>query len=174
MRIKAILIFVMHQVSATLGVGFGAGSVAFFIFGLLRPLNPELFSTHNMYEALTRLPYFPIQIPLAFWWGWALSRRFRHRSMLWVWVLPLLVLCYVVVEMPATAPGFTSAIALANIDQHRLSHYFGWGCRFEDRCIDQLTFTMPFYASAAYSIGALLARKMRRSTGAGNLTESPI
>jgi hypothetical protein len=32
-----------------------------------------------------------------------------------------------------------------------------WGCQVKYRCEDQLLITMPFYASAAYSIGAWLA-----------------
>jgi hypothetical protein len=159
LRAKSILVFAVHQIGATWGVGIGAYALALFLFGILRPLNPGLFGIHNMYHVLSQLPYFPIQILLGFSWGWALSLRFRHRSMLWVWVLPFVILCYAVAEVPTLTPGFTFTSVLQN--QSPVSHYFGWACRQEDRCIDQLLVTMPFYASAAYSIGALIARRTR-------------
>ena len=43
-----------------------------------------------------------------------------------------------------------------------LKHYFGAACRVRDPCMDQLIFTMPFYASLAYSAGALLAQRFYR------------
>jgi hypothetical protein len=66
---------------------------------------------------------------------------------------------------PNTSPVFISAIALAARNKSVWSHFFGLGCRAEDRCFDQIVFTMPFYASAAYSLGALLARRMGRKSG---------
>ena len=83
--------------------------------------------------------------------------------MLWVWVLPALILCYAMIAEPNISPVFTSAIVLAERNKSVWSHFFGSGCRADlsDRCSDQLMFTMPFYASAAYWLGALLARKLK-------------
>ena len=39
------------------------------------------------------------------------------------------------------------------------------GCQLRAHCIDQLLITMPFYASAAYSLGALLARNTLNKIG---------
>jgi len=161
MRTRAILVFIAHQFAATWGVGVAAATLAFFTFEVLRLFDSRLFTPHNASQLLTALPYFPMQIIMGFWFGWSFSRRFKHRSMLWVWVLPLLILSYAVIAIPTlSAPlMFTSVMAQTNGPQSPLSHYFGWGCRPQDRCIDQSLVTMPFYASVAYSTGALLARK---------------
>jgi hypothetical protein len=73
--------------------------------------------------------------------------------MLWVWVIPAAFLGYSIIALPTTAAALAS--------DSRLSHFFGLGCRFEDRCFDQLGATLPFYVSVAYSHGALIARRMR-------------
>jgi hypothetical protein len=99
-RFKSVLIFALHQLIAILGVGFLASTATFFMFDLLRPLNPQFFSEHNVYQVSTRLPYFPVQILEGLWCGWALSRRLRQREMLWVWVLPALILCYAMIAEP--------------------------------------------------------------------------
>jgi Na+/melibiose symporter-like transporter len=43
-----------------------------------------------------------------------------------------------------------------------ISHFFGWGCRLKNHCLDQLLITLPFYSSLAYSTGAFLARMQAR------------
>jgi hypothetical protein len=156
---KNILHFVMHQFISTLGVGVAAATGIFFGFDLMRIVNSDLFSSDNAQRVISRTPYFPAQILIACSWGWILGRRLKHRSMLWVWVVPLLILVYAVSENVSLTPHFTSALAIT--DHSALSRYFGFGCRVEDRCIDQLTITMPFYASAAYSLGAFLQRQVR-------------
>jgi hypothetical protein len=112
-----------------------------------------------LFHILTETPYFPAQIALGFWSGWFLGKRFRHRSMTYVWVLPLLVLGYAMVAIPTLSPEFTSVLTH---QQSPFSHYFGWGCQPKNGCIDQLVTTMPFYAAASYSLGALLALKTKQ------------
>jgi hypothetical protein len=161
LQIRGVLVFAMHQLIGTLGVGMAVGPLAFVSFEILRPLNPRLFVSHNVHVLLTELPYFPMQIVLALWCGWSFSRRFHHRSMLWVWVLPFLILCYAVAAVPTLTPDlvFTSVVMKASGNQSPLFHYFGSGCSVENRCFDQLLVVMPFYASVSYSLGALLARR---------------
>jgi hypothetical protein len=96
-----------------------------------------------------------VQIIVASLLGWLVSDLFGHESMLWVWVIPFAWLVYDFVRLP-TVLGMTL--------QARLSHFFGSGCRPENHCIDQTGVTLPFYAAVAYSIGALLARKMPMSS----------
>jgi hypothetical protein len=165
-RFKGVLVFVMHQLIGTWGVAVAAVPLAFISFEILRPLDPRLFVEHNAHVLLTELPYFPMQVVLALWSGWTFSRRFHHRSMFWIWVLPFLVLCYAVVAVPTLTPDLTikSVVAQTVGSQSPLSHYFGSGCTVENRCIDQLLITMPFYASVSYSLGALLARRLSWNT----------
>ena len=85
------------------------------------------------------------------------SRQFNHRSMLWIWILPLAILIYAFAATPTLSP-WASILARPDTVQSRFSYYFGWGCQPRARCLDQLLITMPFYALGAYSFGALLAR----------------
>lgn len=78
-------------------------------------------------------------------------------AMLWIWVLPLAILAYVFAAKPVLSP-WASVFERPNTFLDRLSYYFGHGCQARARCLDQLLITMPFYASVAYSLGALLAR----------------
>ncbi|HTS12018.1 MAG TPA: hypothetical protein VMH00_07870 [Candidatus Limnocylindrales bacterium] len=161
--IRASLVFVMHQIGATFGVGIVASALLFSSFGLLHWLSPGVLTLHNASRLLTEVPYFPIQVVVGLWSGWFLGRRLWERAMLWVWVLPLLALCCMMIVMPHLTLRSESILTQTE-PLYRLSHYFGNGCNVKDGCFDQLMFTMPLYASVSYSIGALLGR-MRRKGG---------
>lgn len=154
--VRSGLVFVTHQIVATQGVIW-----ATVLGGLLfRTSVGEIHQAwagsalmRRMHWILTNTPFFPIQIAVAAYFGRKLYLLWRHRSMLWVWILPGVVLAYAVIAIPTFSPWSTAP------ETGPLSHYFGWGCQADDRCYDQLTFTEPFYTSAAYSLGALFARK---------------
>jgi hypothetical protein len=57
-------------------------------------------------------------------------------------------------------PEIDSTSLQSGIGESRWKHYFGWGCGGVHPCFDQAAITLLFYAAAAYSIGALLARKI--------------
>jgi hypothetical protein len=158
---KTILVFGMHQIIGAWGVG-AAATLLFNLFLDSLGAYSSSRAAHHLYGMLTATPYFPFQIALGLYLGWVLARRLQHRSMQWIWVLPLAILCYSVIALPTVSPAFTSIMVQSGINQSRFSHYFGWGCRVEDRCFDQLFVTMPFYASAAYSVGSFLAREAPR------------
>jgi hypothetical protein len=156
--IKSVLIFVMHQF---IGM-WGPGMVAYFL-GTSVYEDLDLFhwypSTRYLYRILSGNPYYLAQIVVGLGLGWSLGRRFQQRSMVWVWVIPLMILCYAVISF---TPEWTSV--LAGPSTSRLSHYFGWEgtirghCR-DSHCMDQLVITMPFYAAVAYSIGGWFGLK---------------
>jgi hypothetical protein len=159
----------MHQFIGTFGIGILAPWLVAASFDFLAFFGwraPQKYT----YLIVTENPYFPIQIGLGLFIGWRLSRRFRHRSMLWVWVLPFMALEYAFIRYPlgilllGQSPSLI-AIAGSGVRQ-ALWHYFGWGCRPVDRCLDQLWFTMPLYTSIAYSVGAALGRAFPRKQAA--------
>lgn len=154
-KIRTILIFLLHQLVGTIGVIAVAGLLTSAIINVLRWLGWPI-PGHYLSRILTESPYFPVQITLALIFGCLLSRRFRHQGMLWVWVIPGAFLGYLIVALPTTAAAVAS--------DSRLSHFFGRGCRVESHCFDQLGATLPFYVSVAYSLGALIARKMQRGS----------
>jgi Na+-transporting methylmalonyl-CoA/oxaloacetate decarboxylase beta subunit len=149
---KRALGFVVHQLVATLLIPIATPFLLAVCSDAVRILGHAVTS-RDLHRILTETPYFPVQVTLAILLGWSLSMWLRHSAMQWVWVLPLIVLCVGSFVVPGVSGLSVGA---------RLAHFFGRGCRPEDRCFDQLVLTMPFYTSAAYSIGAFLALKMSR------------
>src|SRR5260370_37899351 len=149
--VRLIGVFMIHQLAGTWGIALLATFLSRFSLGLAQTIgwSPVLSFLHRLF-AYT--PFFPIQIALGLYTGWQGRRRFDHVSMVGVWVIPLLILCYVLGAAVRTlTPGFTSVMVQAGISQTPLSHYLGHGCRPSDGCLDQTLVTMPFYASVAYS-----------------------
>ena len=164
MRIRDFFIFVCHQLLGAWGIAYLAAFGLFSLFDMLPDTAGLKPSMHTLHWLLTENPFYPVQILTGFYFGWFLGRRFPHKSMLWVWILPFLILAYVFVAGPIVSP-WASVLLRPESLRGRLDFYFGWGCQpRRDRCMDQLLFTMPFYASVTYSLGALLARKMPAKT----------
>jgi len=148
--------FVMHQFIGVWGVGLSVSNVTALPFAVLR-LFGKTYSMEYFRWLLNGRPYFPIQISLGILLGWVFGRHLWHRSMVWVWVLPLVYLSYAFVAIPTLTPNLVPPEFQAGIGESRFWHYFGWGCGPWNHCIDQTAFTLPFYMAAAYSIGALIA-----------------
>jgi hypothetical protein len=162
-RTSIALPFAIHQFIGTWGVGVTVPWMVAFGFDFLRPFG-KTYSMRDSYWILTETGYFPLQIAFALFLGWLLGRDLRRKAMLWVWVIPFAILCYAVAAVPTISPFPIPSIFQAGIGQSRLWHYFALGCRSEHRCLDQIVVIMPVYASAAYSIGALLAPRMPASS----------
>ncbi len=78
------------------------------------------------------------------------------------WLLPLAYLTYALIAIPTLVPQWIPSEYQAGVGESRFKHYFGLGCRVHP-CFDQNAVTVLFYIAAAYSIGALLARKVPKS-----------
>ena len=153
---RSILAFIAHQFVGTWGVALLAPWVFAFTVDLIPRFSDRVVVTQKGFHwLLTGTPYYPFQIGLGLFLGWALWRRFHNSSMFWVWVIPLLILVYCLIFVPTLLPDFTPMMFWAGAFHSRFSHYFGHGCSGHFRCLDQLLVTMPFYAASAYSIGAL-------------------
>lgn len=157
-RVKSLLVFALHQFIGTWGVAFLAAAGVFEFFNLLVTISPWEAHVRSVYRLLTENPFYPVQIVTGLYFGWLLGRRLQHRCMLWIWIFPLAILAYAFAVTPLVSP-YASVLLRPDSLRARLSFYFGWGCKPRERCIDQLLITMPFYASVAYSLGALLAQK---------------
>jgi hypothetical protein len=156
--ISAGLVLIMHQVIAFL-IGYFVASLAVrIVTGWLHLFGLSI--TVRQMAWLIGPPYYPAQICLALFMGWSLGGWLQHRSTLWVWLIPSVIMCCVVVAFPWVGQievkgyGYLSSPSL-------LSHFFGRGCRPADRCLDQLLFTVPFFSAVAYSTGAYVARVKR-------------
>ena len=168
--------FFIHQSLAAWGATLAAPWALIFFGEVAWHLGWRTRITQTQW-VLYGTPYFPAQISLALVVGWVVGGTLRHRSMLWVWVLPLLALCSAAARFPRViAPPFTTVLTLIvlypvgySVSAHSgnlgvatiLSHFFGWGRGFQP--YDQVLLTVPFYAAVAYSAGAFLARKVLRA-----------
>lgn len=139
-----------------------------FAFDFLRIFGKS-YPMRDSYWITTENGYFPCQIAFALLLGWLLGRDFRRGVMLGIWVVPFLILCYAVAVVPSVVPSLTPVAFQAGVGQSRLWHYFAPGCRPERRCLDQVVVTMPFYAAAAYSLGAFLATKIPKHVRPSNV-----
>jgi hypothetical protein len=157
-RVKLGLLFAVHQFIGVWVVVRSAPILTATAFNLLRSLGRP-YPTSYYSWILSGTPYFPVQIGLGLLLGWLLGWNLRHRSMIWVWLLPFAFLCYAFIAIPTLTPRITPLAFQAGIGESRLWHYFGWGCQPVNHCIDQESITSPFYTSAAYSIAGLLALK---------------
>src|SRR3989442_15412434 len=157
---KSTLTFSLHQFIGMYGIPYTAPLVFSLAFKFLL-LFGRSYSQRTFYSIVSEKPYFPVQIISALILGWLLGRTLRHRSTVWVWVLPLAILGYSLVTARVLIP--TSVFASPGVFQSRFSHYFGSGCQPAAHCLDQLLITMPFYSSLAYSVGAFLARRLMQS-----------
>jgi hypothetical protein len=158
--IKPVLAFALHQFVATLGVLVAAPWLVVLGCDLLRMFGRTIYM-RDVSWLLTETPYYPVQVVVALFLGRFLGFYLRHRSMVWVWVLPFLILSGLFIANARVFPldpGSLSVLAPSS----RLSHFFGWGCLVQERSFDQLLVTMPFYAAVAYSLGALSALKSDR------------
>lgn len=169
-RVKSLVVFTFHQLAGTWGIAFLAAFGLFELFDIVARISPWKPSTRFLHWLLTENPFYPVQIAVGLYFGWLLCRRFQHRCMLWIWIFPLAILVYAFVATPLVSP-YASVLLRPESVQARLSFYFGWGCQPRERCIDQLLITMPFYASVAYSAGALLARKSPTARIISGVTE---
>jgi hypothetical protein len=148
-----VLHFLGHLALSTLGVVFVAGPVLTYSVVLsLRLFFPSL-STRTASWILTETPYFPVQIVVGLLWGFQLGRRYRHRVMLWTWVVPALAIALLILFAPFPP------VVVSEVNLTKAEHFFGRGCLPQNHCFDW-AFTMLLYAASAYSLGAFAARMM--------------
>jgi hypothetical protein len=155
---KRLAVFLVHQLIGTWGIGVAAPLALILCSDIVRVFGVAVYM-RGVHRILTETPYFPVQVLFGLFLGWLLARFLPHRSMLWVWIVPLGVLCCAVIAFPWT--GQLTIPQYAGLSSSsRFAHFFGWGCSPRNRCLDQLMITMPLYSASAYSLGAWLARKM--------------
>ena len=172
-RGQAVVLFVLHQFIGTMGIIILATYLTAY-FGDVLQLFGEPLPMKTIHWILTGTPYYPVQFGLGLSLGWLIGRRVKHRAMLWVWALPFAYLTYAVIAIPTLVPNWIPPAYQAGIGESRWKHYFGWGCGGTHPCFDQTAITLLFYVAAAYSIGALLARRLPRREHVASQKESWI
>ena len=149
---KRSLILVMHQFFATMGALLLAGLLTGVVLDIPR-IWGHVFPVGDVRRVLLMAsPFYPIQIVVGLLWGWLIWAQFRHRAMFWVWVFPLFSLVIGLLSIPTYTSEIVPDAALSTYPW--FSRFFGYDCRSEGRCLEQLGFTLPFYTAVAYSAGA--------------------
>jgi len=166
------LTFLAHQAVGAWGPIYVAPWAAVLV-GELKAHMGFQTSIAEVQWALYGTPFYPIQIALALLAGWTLSGTLRHRSILWVWMLPLIGLALAlggiqILPSPSHASTVFPNMSSITIPQvgglnlgTRLSVLFGWGIQVQP--FSQVTATLPLYTAVAYSVGGGLARTVLNS-----------
>ena len=105
-RVKSLFVFVFHQVVGTWGIAFIAAFGLFSLFDMVPDSPGWKPSVQFAPRLLTENPYYPIQVVSGLYFGWLLGRRFQHRSVLWIWVLPLLILALLLLSRLSEVPWY--------------------------------------------------------------------
>ncbi len=141
---QTLLSILVHLSIGMIGIGVLSNALAFFAFKLAYSFFPSL-TIEQLHRTLTGIHGFPVQAVVGLLTGFILARYMRRRVMIWIWLLPLVFLCL-------------GVLGEGNNYSSIWEHFFGSGCDVKDRCFDQMLFTLPLVASAAYSLGAALRR----------------
>ena len=155
-KVVAILTFLLHQLISTVIIFVTATLAVGFIADFLRMIGFTIFPA--FIHAASLPPYFPAKILWGFFLGWSLGGFLRHRVMVWVWVIPALVFGFVYFSFPNCPLDWFRNACLDSPSARTL--FFGSNCAPGASCLYQVWFTFPFLAAVAYSLGALIARRM--------------
>ncbi len=152
------LMFVVHQVIVSWVVVVSAPILTASVLNFMHLFGWQ--HVRSVYSwVLIGTPFFPAHVVLGLLLGSLLARSLHERSMLWVWLFPSVAMIYALIAIPTLTPRLVMSGSYAGVVQSRWSHYFGWGCQLGNYCLDQTSFTRPFYASLAYSLAAFVALK---------------
>jgi hypothetical protein len=144
--------FVIHQVVSTLGVIMFSALCCYGNLELLKLIRFNV-TTQTAASILLGVPGFPFQGAVGFFLGCGLARRLRAKSVVLVWILPLLWFCLGALSV---APTSTPA------------YLIGEGCMANRGCFYQVLFTLPLVASVFYTLGAIVSRRLLRSSRANH------
>jgi|SRR5579863_1068609 len=151
-RVSAV--FLMHQSFAAWGVIQATPWVLLSLGELGWHFGLKTYMSQAQW-LLYGTPWYPTQVGLALFLGWLLGGTLLHRSMLWVWIFPLVALSSAFMGLPLTGHLGVAGYETLNFSS-RWSYFFGWGKEVQP--LAQALATLPFYTAGAYSLGALLAR----------------
>lgn len=143
------IILLLAFIAETAAVSVGLTWIAFH-----RPIAALDSRLGRFLSALSDEPYFIFSIVVAFGAGLIINRFLPHRSAGWVWLLPTAWLIYSVARFPHWE-------GQGNWWLYVWSTFFGRDCGASE-CVYEWMYTAPFYASAAYSVGALFANQIRK------------
>ena len=147
---NALLSFISHQLTATVGVPIGLAFLLRSLTSVVRLAGGDILQSDTS-KLLTEHHSFPLQTIAAVLIGFFAYKYTNSKTALWVWLLP----CIVFAVLFATSHSPT---VIESGLEWKAQHFFGSGCNPRQGCIDQVLFTLPLYTSVAYSVGAWMSR----------------
>jgi hypothetical protein len=139
-----IISAVVHQTIALAGIPVLSTFLIFTLISIFQGLNIAVPSNLAS-KLLTQVPGYPIQALLALILGLVLGRYFQRRVMLWVWVLPLALFCFVLLFPPLNGSSIFGPYFASQANHHATIR-------------DQLSWSILVVPSLAYSLGGKLAK----------------
>ena len=159
---KMVLRFIMHW--AVAAGGSVAVGVILLMFVPLHPVGPHW----RLISLFAGFPYSPASWGSALLFGFLVNRRMGDRSALWVGPVGLMVLAAIVL-ISVSGGGQPGHEVARHQDYFSLRHVagdlFGVDPKLcgSDECLGRLFYTTPALNSVAYSIGAYVGLRSRRS-----------
>jgi len=86
--------------------------------------------------------------------GFFISRRWRSRTAVWVWIVPALF--FALGALAYSGRGKNSAL----VDNGFWKHFFAPDCFEKSNCRDYFVFTVPAARAAAYSVAAWMSLRL--------------
>jgi len=135
---------IVHQIISLVGIPVLSAFLTFTLCSIAQSVTHSVPSGLAS-KLLTQIPGFPIQAILGFLLGLSLGNFSQRRVMMWVWVLPLILFCIALLFSPLN--GSSQSGPLYPPEAHHKS-----------TLLEQLSWSILFIPSAAYSLGAKSAR----------------
>ena len=101
-----------------------------------------------------------MQVACGFLIGFLLWKVMKQRVAFWAWGPPVTLLLLAIVRF---ALGRTGESSFPHFLVLFLQHFFGQECTLQQRCFDQVMYTLPSVAAASYSLGAFIASRKSRA-----------
>lgn len=125
---------------------------------VISPLEMWLRATESRYIVYLASVPFPTQCMVGLVMGYFWHRKVQHKEALWAWALPL---CWLMLRF-AAAPNPDPGVLFSDSQMSRwelfFGHSFSYDADFSHQLVVRMAYVAPFFASASYSIGALLHR----------------
>ena len=166
----AFLWFLAHLIIGAIGVPVITSVGRYSLVLFVQSFNPALGLrwARWMEWILLETPYFPAQIVIGLVLGFELGRRFKHKAMLWIWVVPASIIVLLLLFAPFPEMVVNGVVLT------RVEHFFGGRCLPQNHCFEQVGVTLPLYASVAYSLGAYVARQLSRTARSSDLSQGTL
>lgn len=135
---------IVHQTIGLIGIPVLSTFLVFTLISIAHSFSPTI-SDHLASKLLTQVPGFPIQAAVGLLAGFLIGRFPQRKIILWVWVLPLILYCVALLFPPINGSSL-------------FGPYYPPEAHHKSTLLEQLSWSILFIPSAAYALGAHIAK----------------